>query len=424
MMIYTVRPGDTVYQIARTYSVTPAGIIRINGLQEADQLVVGQALILPTPAGTYTVRQGDSLFSIAQRFGVSLQALKDANPQIRNPNLLQPGQVIRVPQRSFGSIAVNGYCYPSIGDAPLDTNLRHLSMLSLFSCYVSATGELTPMQGDARVIERAKAAGVRPHMVIANLEEGKGFQSETVRVLLASPAAQENLLRGCVAMMKERGYTGLDVDFEYVPAESKQHLNDFLAKARAWMHAEGFLLSSAVPPATRDNQSGILFEGFDFAAQGRYNDYVTIMTYEWGYQGGPPQAVAPINEVRRSIEFAVSRIPREKVLMGIPGYGYDWKTPWQQGTNATVIRNAGAVGIAARNGADIMFDETAQTPWFRYQEPGGQRREVWFEDARSIMAKLELAHEYRLGGLSYWTVNYEFPQNWTLVEELFQVKRL
>jgi len=110
--------------------------------------------------------------------------------------------------------------------------------------------------------------------------------------------------------------------------------------------------------------------------------------------------------------------------MGIPNYGYDWKIPWQQGTSATVVNNPGAVTVAARQGANIEFDEAAQTPWFRYTEAGGQRREIWFEDARSIRAKLLLVRELGVAGISYWTVNLPFAANWTLVGGMFRVRKL
>jgi len=375
MTVHTVRPGDTVFRIANTNGVTPQALAKANGLQDPDRIIVGQSLVIPRA------------------------------------------------DKSRGELIVNGYCYPTIRDEILADALPHLTFLSVFACQVNADGSLVPMQNDARVIERAKAAGVRPHMVIANIEEGKGFQPETVRALLESPAAQVRLLEGCVRLMHEKGYTGLDVDFEYVPASVRDNLGCFLAKARAWMHDEGFLLTSAVPPKVADDQKGLLFEGFDFWAQGKYNDYVTLMTYEWGYQGGPPQAVAPIVEVRRSVAFAMSRMPKSKILMGIPNYGYDWKIPWQEGTSATVVNNPGAVAIAARQGVNIEFDEKAQTPWFRYTEAGGQRHEVWFEDARSIRAKLELVRELGIAGISYWTVGLPFAANWTLLEGMFRVKK-
>ena len=374
MTVHTVRPGDTVFRIAQRYRVSPQALATANGLSDPDRIIVGQSLVIPgTGAG-------------------------------RRPEL-----------------TVNGYCYPTIRDEALADALPHLTFLSVFACQVNADGSLVPMQNDARVIERAKSVGVRPHMVIANIEEGKGFQPETVRALLESPAAQVRLLEGCVKLMREKGYTGLDVDFEYVPAAVRENLSCFLAKARAWMHDEGFLLTSAVPPKIADDQKGLLFEGFDFWAQGKYNDYVTLMTYDFSHQGGPPGAVAPINEVRRSVTFAMSRMPKSKMLMGIPNYGYDWKIPWQEGTSATVVNNPGAVAIAVRQGANIEFDENAQTPWFRYTEANGQVHEIWFEDARSINAKLELARELGIAGVSYWTVNLPFAANWTLLEGMFRV---
>ena len=373
----------------------------------------------------HTVRSGDTVFRIANRYGVPMQALAKANG-LADPDRIIVGQSLVIPgvEKNRGELTVNGYCYPSISEQALAEALPHLTFLSVFACHVGADGSLTPMRGDERVIERAKAANVKPHMVIANIEEGKGFQSATIQALLENPAAQVRLLEGCVKLMHEKGYTGLDVDFEYVPAAVRENLNCFLAKARAWMHDEGFLLTSAVPTKMADSQPGLLYEGFDFWAQGKYNDFVTLMTYDFSHQGGPPGAVAPIDGVRRAVEFAMSRIPKDKLLMGIPNYGYDWRIPWQQGTSATVVNNPGAVAFAARQGVNIEFEEKTQTPWFRYVEPGGQRREIWFEDARSIRAKLELVRELDIAGVSYWTVNNPFAANWTLLEGMFKIKRM
>jgi len=426
MLIYTVRAGDSVYGIARAHGVTPEAIVQANGLREpyVDQLVIGQALIVPTKATSYSVQAGDTLAGIAERFGLTLEALRRANPQIRDPNRIHTGQTIRLPRLDFGSIVVNGYARPSARENALDEALPRLSMISVFSCYVTAQGGLIPMQGDQPVIDRAKTAGVRPIMVITNLDPGGGFNTQVAREFLNNPAAHTRLLESCVALMKEKGYTGLDIDFEMVPRDAREGLHSFLAQARAFMHAEGFLLTSAIESMVRDDQPGLIFEGFDYAVQGKYNDYVTIMTYDWGHLTGPPMAVSPINEVRRVIEFAVTRIPREKILMGIPAYGYAWKIPWEAGTRATVIQAQGGPIIAARNGANIEYNNLWQTPWFRYTEPNGQQREAWFEDARSLLAKFELVHEFGLGGVSYWTVNNPFMQNWTLIDELWKVKKV
>ena len=174
----------------------------------------------------------------------------------------------------------------------------------------------------------------------------------------------------------------------------------------------GYILVSALAPKISAEQEGTLYEAHDYAVHGELMDHVVIMTYEWGYTYSPPMAVAPINEVRRVLDYAVTEIPREKIFMGIPNYGYNWTLPYVEGTAAQTISNVGAVNLAYNVGAYINFDPVAQAPFFNYYDENGRLHEVWFEDARSILAKLSLANEFRLGGLSYWTINQYFPQNW------------
>ena len=145
------------------------------------------------------------------------------------------------------------------------------------------------------------------------------------------------------------------------------------------------------------------------------------MTYEWGYTYGPPLAVAPINNVRQVVEYALTRIPKEKINLGIPNYGYDWPLPYVRGTTAaTTIGNVEAITIAVANGAVIQFDETAMSPYFTYNADGTEH-EVWFEDVRSLQAKFNLVKEYQLNGMGYWQLMRFFRGNWLLLAEQFQI---
>lgn len=133
-------------------------------------------------------------------------------------------------------------------------------------------------------------------------------------------------------------------------------------------------------------------------------------------------AVAPIRNVRQVVDYALSEIPPEKIYLGIPNYGYDWTLPFQQGNRARSISNPEAVSIAADHYAAIRFDEAAQSPWFRYVDDSGQEHEVWFEDARSIWAKLDLARTYSLRGVGYWNLMRPFPQNWAVLNALYRIR--
>lgn len=137
---------------------------------------------------------------------------------------------------------------------------------------------------------------------------------------------------------------------------------------------------------------------------------------------GPPMAVAPLNMVRRVVEYAVTEIPPEKIKLGIPNYGYDWPLPYERGvTRARTIGNIEAVQIAIEHGVNIQFDETAQSPFFRYTEEGIEH-EVWFEDVRSMRAKFGLIQEFGLVGAGYWQLMQLFRANWLLMADTFWIQ--
>lgn len=135
-------------------------------------------------------------------------------------------------------------------------------------------------------------------------------------------------------------------------------------------------------------------------------------------------AVAPINSVRAVLNYGVERIDPQKIFMGVPNYGYDWTLPFIRGeSKARSLSNVQAVELASEVGAEILFDEQSMAPYF-YYTLNDNEHVVWFEDARSIDAKLRLAAEYNLHGVSYWNIMRYFPQNWLIANSLYDIRRL
>jgi spore germination protein len=145
------------------------------------------------------------------------------------------------------------------------------------------------------------------------------------------------------------------------------------------------------------------------------------MTYEWGYSGGPAQAVSPIGPVRQVLQYAASVMDPGKIMMGQNLYGYDWRLPFVRGTTAQALSPQDAIRRAAERNVTIEYDETAQAPHYGYTDDQGRQHTVWFEDARSIQAKFDLVKELRLRGVSYWKLGLSFPQNWELIDANFTV---
>lgn len=425
MTVYVVKPGDSVYAIARANGVSPSSIIASNGLLNPSQLVVGQTLVIPTSKQNYTVKSGDTIFSIARQFGVSQNSIFGANPSIGTDGRIIPGQLIVIPEseRKLGTIEVNGYIFPGSDESVVRPSLDSLTYLSIFSYQVNADGSLNNID-DEKWIRLARQSRTAPIMVITNIRSSGGFNSDITNAIFASENVQQTLINNVVSIMKKKNYYGLNIDFEYIYPRDREKYNVFLKNITNQMRALGYIVLTAVAPKTSAGQSGLLYEAHDYSAHGAIVNRVILMTYEWGYLAGPPQAVAPLNEVRRVLDYAVTVIPRNKILMGVPNYGYDWTLPYRRGTLASTFSNIEAVNRAFRNKAEIKFDASSQSPFYNYYDAQRRQHIVWFEDARSIRQKLLLVNEYNLAGVSYWTIERPFPQNLLVLNSMYNVKKI
>ncbi|MDP4143728.1 MAG: glycosyl hydrolase family 18 protein [Bacillota bacterium] len=383
MRIYVVQPGDSVWSISRRYGMTPDSIITANGLETIPTLVVGQSLVIPTGR-----------------------------------------------EKNFGYIETNAFIQP--GTPERDRRLvsevgEYLTYVTPFSHHVNADGSLTPLNDDA-TLAAARASRTAPLLSVTNISgeaTGSNFSTPLIDRILNDNNLQTTVINNILSEIKNKGYYGVIVDFERISPENRQKYNDFLRKLATSLHAQNYVLGTALAPKTYDITTGSWHGAHDYRAHGEIVDFTVIMTYEWGWSGGPPMAVAPLDQVRQVISYAASVIPPKKILMGIPLYGYDWTLPYLPGGEyAKAIGHLEAVRIASTHGAAIEYDTKAQSPHFNYTDEKGARHEVWFEDARSIRAKFLLASQYGLRGVSYWVLAQPFPQNWIILDSMFNITKV
>ncbi|MDE6312778.1 MAG: LysM peptidoglycan-binding domain-containing protein [Lachnospiraceae bacterium] len=373
----------------------------------------------------YVVRAGDTVDSIALLYGISPEQLAYDN-QIPYPYQLAVGQALLIRyNEETGSfpLVVNGYGYPFIDQQVLEATLPYLSELSVFSYGFTLEGQLLyPPVDDTRMLETAADFGVASILTLTPFDEQGNFNNNYIHVLVNNQEVIDRLLSELLAVMTEKGYAGLDIDFEFILAEDRVAFAEFVEKARIFMNENGFTVSVALAPKTSADQPGLLYEGKDYRLLGEAANSVLLMTYEWGYTYGPPMAVAPLPNVRQVVEYAITEIPVEKIDLGIPNYGYDWPLPFERGvTAATTIGNRQAVELAITYGAEILYDERSQAPYFFYWDGYGIQHEVWFEDVRSMLAKFNLIKEYNLRGCGYWQIMKLFRANWLLLEKEFYI---
>lgn len=372
----------------------------------------------------YVVTPGDTVDTIADAYGISAASIISDN-QLPYPYPLATGQALYLSVKETSSFSYpaesTGYAYPFIRQEVLSATLPFLDSLFVFSYGFTTDGHLLrPALSDSFMISAAIAAGVTPVLTLTPIDESGQFSNYLITQMINDPAAVETLYTELLAIMQAKGFASVDVDFEYILPTDREAFASFVSGLSAYLLPYGYPVSVALAPKTSDGQPGLLYEGKDYALLGEAVGRVLLMTYEWGYTYGPPMAVAPINKVREVVEYAITRIPSEKIRLGIPNYGYDFTLPYEKGiSKARTLGNVEATALAIAQGVPILFDEVAMSPYFNYEE-NGISHQVWFEDVRSYYEKFRLLPEYGLAGIGVWQLMRFFKAGWLLFQEVFE----
>ena len=255
MQIHIVSPGETLFSIARNYGVSPSLVEINNGLSDPSALVVGQALLLLFPQKTHLVGPGESLSSIARQYGVSLRTLYQNNLILNGQPTIWPGQtlVISYTDTPTRSIAVSGYAYPFISSTLLNQTLPFLSFLIPFTYGISSQGHLLRLN-DEVLLAAARVQNVPAFLHLSSLTEEDTFSTERASMILNNPDLQSSLIEEILTVVQERGYQGVDVDFEFLPGTDAQAYADFIGALRQALSPLGLPVLVALAPKTERNK--------------------------------------------------------------------------------------------------------------------------------------------------------------------------
>ncbi len=421
MKIHVVKVKETVYSIAQKYNVPISRLIEMNNLPRSIKVTEGRSIIVPIYGEFVKLENGKNLKDLSLKYDVDEKVMTKLNRDHRNG-------LFFVLHRCKTSLVVSAYnnLYLTSTTAPaiIDAIGDELTSLAMFSYEVNRDGSLKDLN-DLSSIEAANSKKVRSIMAITNLEDGQ-FSTELATTILSSEPVRNKLIESIIEKFREKGYTQVDVDFEYLGAENKERYVEFLKilKARLMAIDPNYKVSVALPPKTSSDQKGILYEGHDYDGIGKVVDNVYLMTYEWGYSKGDPQAVSPLNKVKEVMDYAITAIPKNKILMGIPLYGYDWTLPYKPGNPAAkTIDEVKAYELAEKYNAVIEYDEVSQAPYFNYFDENKVEHVVWFDDSRSYQAKFNYVKSLGILGLYNWVLGFDSPNNWRLIKENFIVKK-
>lgn len=261
MQIYVVKEGDNVDGIASSVGIPVETLIYDNQIEYPYRLAVGQALFI----AEYPVNCGG-----------------DALGRMEGNRQKQTGDTFRE------SLYVSGYAYPFIQDRVLTATLPGLTAIYIFSYGFTMEGEpVPPSRNEDWMIAEALMEGVRPVLTLTPLGLDGHFNNNLVSALVHSRTMQQKLIWRLGNVMQQKGYGGLDIDFEYVQARDREAFADFVDFATRVMNLFGYPVSVALAPKTSRHQQGLLYEGVDYRLLGEAANRVMLMTYEWGYTYAP-----------------------------------------------------------------------------------------------------------------------------------------
>jgi spore germination protein YaaH len=261
------------------------------------------------------------------------------------------------------------------------------------------------------------------------------FGKKTFHDLAVSAEAQDRMNDAMVRECKLHGYSGIQFDFENLLWTDRDLLSALVKKSAEAMHKAGLQLTIATVP----NAPGYPGAGgfakwiytdwrgaYDLAELAKSADLICLMTYDQNTRWTMPGPVAGWPWTVENLEYALKVVPKEKLSLGIPLYGYHWfagapttdKTTGEEKPNqsANYISEPDAMQLATAYQGKVEWDEFDRSAfvWF-YRD---QMREwIFFTDLRTFRERYQLVQDRGLEGFCSWVLGSEDPAIWAFLPD-------
>jgi spore germination protein YaaH len=246
--------------------------------------------------------------------------------------------------------------------------------------------------------------------------------------LFTTPAARTAFLTSLIKECKKHGYSGFQIDFENVNWTDRDLLSSFVADTAAALHKENFQLTIATVPNApgfpgKSNYSHWLYANwrlaYDLKALAQSADLICLMTYDQNTRWTEPGPVAGYPWTVQNLDYALQFVPKEKLSMGIPLYGYHWFAD-EPGKDDKPNPTAEYIGqqeidqYVASYHPHLEWDSVDRTAWFYFYRDD-YREWVFYTDKRGFQDRLNLVRERGLQGFCSWVLGTEDPDIWSLL---------
>ena len=246
-----------------------------------------------------------------------------------------------------------------------------------------------------------------PTMPLLNNSDGTIWHVPEMAAMLRNPQARQRLVFKLLSTVVDSNQAGLVLDFEQVPKNSQKDFSNFVGELGAAMRGAGLKLMVALPAADWD---------YDYSTIANNSDAVILMNYDDHWLTSAPGPIAPQTWFVNNIKTILKLIPREKLVMGISGYAYDWTDPKGHAEHETAVAESfeEAVVTASESESKVEYDSDSLNPHYSYYDEHDHVHEVWMTDGVTAYNELRAAERAGVRGTALWRMGTEDPSLWSI----------
>ncbi len=359
------------------------------------------------------------LVNVVRRPDLPKLMLPDARPVLhairertRNAGLhRRSGRLARLPRRSAEGPGdpLRAAFYVSWDPASFAALRQHHGEIDLLipeSLHITSAEGRVEAETDPKLDEWLRSSGTDLQvMPLANNSDGTRWFVSELGEMLASPAARAAATAQLVAHVQGAHRPGLVLDFEQVPDARQRDFTVFVRELAGALHRAGAQLMVALPAAD---------PAYEYRAIGREVDSVILMNYDQHWLTSPAGSIAAQDWFVRNVETTLGLVPREKLVMAVAGYAYDWTIP-RAGESAPATRALSfqeAMVTATESEATVELDAETLNPHFAYGDENGRTHQVWMTDAVTAYNQLRACDHSGIQGTALWRLGSEEPSLW------------
>lgn len=293
------------------------------------------------------------------------------------------------------------------GNSSIDNNISTISGVNVIAptwySVTDASGNMSSY-ASADFVSKMHQRGIDVWALVSDFDTNVDFAQ-----LYSSKAARTNMVNKLVGEAKSYGFDGINLDYENIKSAYAKDYLQFVRELSVACERNGIVLST-------DNYKPEAYNRcYNLKEQSRFVDYVIVMAYDEHYAGTDAGSVASLPFVKEAVEDTVQLVGKEHVIAGIPFYTRIWTTTDGNTTSRAVGMQAAIDQLNSDGQVALWNDDCGQ--YVASYTVGSSTRQIWFEEEKSIEAKMQVIKQENTAGVACWKLGLEKSTVWSVISQ-------